>query len=285
MTSYSDTTEENVTTQGNEESAPLEIESPNHDYNEVRLVFRPIAGKEDSEDGDETDIRPFVTDQISVNSSSDSVHDFDYQFDLEVTNEIRSTRDIAKVEQGNTWTTQVDGLPSDPFTATNECFGTSLDSSVPSRSQQNWKLCRSVMELNLERQNLSAQSGISFHELSPLEMVTLFPKVKSVSDRKQGSSSDNLKDERAWEDGEASLKANASFAGTQCIYEYEYETGVHMFVSYDKFESPSAKVPLLVAVAPVPRFNGDTSEKIDALVQVEVIKRFVRKCCMCSELL
>ena len=98
----------------------------------------------------------------------------------------------------------------------------------------------------------------------------------SVSDQQEGLHQANLRGSRALEDYRANLEAQPNFSGTQSILEYEYVTGVHMFVSYNKF-SPNGNMPLLVTTAPVPRISGYVGEKNDVLVQVEVRINFCAK--------
>jgi hypothetical protein len=96
-------------------------------------------------------------------------------------------------------------------------------------------VCRSVKKLSDEQLKWTAETGVPFHELSQQELALLFPKVRSITDGPRQSSRSLLPSSSrgSSRSGSAHFQASIDSTGPQSLFEYEYETGVHMFVSYD----------------------------------------------------
>lgn len=129
--------------------------------------------------------------------------------------------------------------------------------------------CRSVKDLTVEQQQQCEATGLPVHELSFQELSGLFPKVRSVSDEhKAVSSSSILGSSRAFKNScPAHLQASPEYFGPQSLYEYEYETGIHMYVSY-AFHGNNGKSLLNVVNAQTPLPEKQFQEQV--LIQVEV---------------
>lgn len=96
-------------------------------------------------------------------------------------------------------------------------------------------VCRSVKKLSDEQLKWTTQTGVPFHELSQQELALIFPKVRSINDGPRQTSQSLLPSSSrgSSRSGSAHFQASIDSAGPQSLFEYEYETGVHMFVSYD----------------------------------------------------
>jgi len=265
------------------------------DIDEVRLVFRPITDDEDPAGGDDQRDMPMDTpvtvDPISILPAADFAHEkhhlyFDgsstddsvsqKEYVSEQANQNRETMDQISednVSQQNeeAWTAHFEDVPSVRSVEQDECVESAFDDPLDfSRGQLNWKVCCSMKNLSPAQQRWSAKSGIPFHELSQQELAAIFPKVKSVSDQQQRELPTELGDPRGFDDYSANLEADPNFSGPRSIFQYEYETGIHMFVSYDKFGSiSSGKLPFQVTTAMVPRLLANEAGTNSVVVQVE----------------
>lgn len=253
-------------------------------YTEVRLAFQP-GGGEDPSDNDtkeeeaspDPEVLRLIEDSDDVENNNynrlsifceggsagaethlytdDRSSDSDYEAKLDLVNEVdllsrgavdKNARDESIVD--------VDGLQSVP-------------------NQPHWKtMCCSIKDLSIEQQRISAESGIPLHELSPKELASIFPKVRKVPvDQKYGRFT-ALEDPRTFGDYSASLEADPNCDGPQSLFQYEYETGAHMFVSYDSFGGSCESVPMQVNCAPVPRPSKDSKGSNRIIVQIEVCR-------------
>lgn len=155
---------------------------------------------------------------------------------------------------------------SDNGLARHECID---DDSLQQTGLLGRGMCRSVKTLSCEQQTWTAKSGIPFHELSQQELSQIFPKVRSVADEQKYVSSSLLVSPFAsGRSGLAHLQANLEQSGPQSLYEYDYESGVHMFVSYDRFGVDELKV-ITASTPSFIRSESKTSSN-EILVQVEV---------------
>lgn len=127
-------------------------------------------------------------------------------------------------------------------------------------------MCCSVKNLSSEQLKWTKESGIPFHELSQEEQLRLFPKNRAVPDADQYAPSSLHADRHLSSKPSANLLL--PIASPLSLFEYEYNTGRNMFVSYNDFGDSS----LTVLRAPSP--DNKYSEKIftepEMLVMVEV---------------
>jgi len=264
----SSTVESSVTSNTDQNTNNSEVQ-----YTEVRLAFQPGGGedhsdndtKEEEASPEEPHINP--VDRLSIfceegsagaethlytdNRSSDS----DCEAKLDLVNEVDLSQRAVDKKARDESIVDFDALQSVP-------------------NQPHWKtMCCSIKDLSMEQQRISAESGIPVHELSPKELARIFPKVRKVPDNQKYGRFTALEDPRTFGDYSASLEADPNCAGPQSLFQYEYETGAHMFVSYNSFGDSCESVPMQVNSAPVPRPSKDSAGGNRIIVQVEVCRR------------
>jgi hypothetical protein len=119
----------------------------------------------------------------------------------------------------------------------------SLDRSVPQpRGIASKLVCCGVSNLTEEQWNWSRQNGVAIQELSADELATIFPKLRLVSDKKESQyRSEVIGNSNSFE---KNLPANLQWlpskslvedSGPQSLYEYEFERGTHMNVTFAGF--------------------------------------------------
>jgi hypothetical protein len=125
-------------------------------------------------------------------------------------------------------------------------------------------VCCSIKNLSKKQLALTMESGISFHELSPEDLAEIFPKLRTVIDNK----AEVIGNCNTFEDDvPAHLQTTLIRRGKpQSLYEYEYESGHHMLVSYSSF-GPNARSLVKVASPELEPRDAWTSS---VLLQVEV---------------
>lgn len=130
-------------------------------------------------------------------------------------------------------------------------------------------ISRSVKSLFQDQLKWSAQSGVPFHEMSQQDQSQLFSKVRSVADEKKNVSSSVLvKPHQQGRSCPAHLQVSLEGNGPISLFEYEYETGVHMYASYERFGADGFKVKSAPTPSPVRCQSKQSLNEI--LVQVEV---------------
>jgi NADPH:quinone reductase-like Zn-dependent oxidoreductase len=123
-----------------------------------------------------------------------------------------------------------------------------------------------------QQKYMSTQRGVvPHHELSPQELAELFPKVRSIGDDSSTPSS-FFADKAAFDQSRpAHLQASIPRRGPQSLFEYEYETGVHMYAAYAELGS-EATCPMRVCSAQVPLpacIGPPKGREKNVIVQVE----------------
>ncbi|GKY96067.1 hypothetical protein MPSEU_000566900 [Mayamaea pseudoterrestris] len=99
-------------------------------------------------------------------------------------------------------------------------------------------VCCSIKDLDLEQLRLARETGLPIHELSPEELATIFPKLRSVANERSHAHprsvviGNSLSFERELP---AHFQAVLKREGPQSLYEYEYESGVQKLLLYDSF--------------------------------------------------
>ena len=126
-------------------------------------------------------------------------------------------------------------------------------------------VCCSIKDLTSDQLAVTKETGIPFHELSKDDLATYFPKLRTVVDNK----AEVIGNCNSFEGSlPAHLQTTLLRRGKpQSLYEYEYETGENMFVSYSSF-GPSAKS--LVRMKRGPELEPPPLGTINVVVQVEV---------------
>jgi len=141
----------------------------------------------------------------------------------------------------------------------------------PSSLARRGIMCRSVKSLNCQQLKWSVESGLPFHELSQTELAAIFPKVRSVTDNHEGVGSELIKNSDAFAvKVPVHLQAALQHSGPQSLFEYEYETGVHMFVSYYEFGEDVRNMKVETAPTPPLRIRKRSSSLNKTMIQVEV---------------
>lgn len=142
--------------------------------------------------------------------------------------------------------------------------------SRPKRNLFQRTICVSGRNKTPEEQWVSSQTGIPYDELTPQELARVFPKVRSVCDESSvcsssvmlGSFDQNLP---------AHIQADLGMDGPHSLFEYEYETGVHMHIMYNEFDQIELTPMRTVNLAtPVPKPAQSKKESNEVIVQVEV---------------
>ena len=116
-------------------------------------------------------------------------------------------------------------------------------------------ICCSVKGLSSEQLKWSEESGIPFHELSPEEQSKLFPKNRTVPDADQYIPSSVF--------AERQNSKNITPGSPLSLFEYEYDNGRSMYLSYANFGDA---LTLFRGLAP----DITSFEKNKMLVMVEV---------------
>lgn len=105
-----------------------------------------------------------------------------------------------------------------------------------SHSRSHWSsrvVCCSVKNLAARELDNERENGLPYKELSREELEEMFPKLRTVVDKKaEVIGTCNSFEEHI----PAHLQTNLAIRGRpQSLYEYEYESGENLFVSYDTF--------------------------------------------------
>ncbi len=128
--------------------------------------------------------------------------------------------------------------------------------------------CRSIRNLSELERILSMKAGIPIYQLSRDELIEMFPKLVAVADKRVeviGRSSEFQSSIPAH------LQASLGNQGEpQLLYEYNYESEEHKFVSYRSF-SASPLASMHVETRKIDR--SPSVGTIDVLIQVEVRMR------------
>ena len=131
-------------------------------------------------------------------------------------------------------------------------------------------LCATRRCMTPEQQWISSQTGIPYNELTPQELAVLFPKVRSVCDEGSVSSSSVMLGsfDRSLP---AHLQADLGMDGPHSLFEYEYETGVHMQIAYNEFDQIELTSMKLESLStPTPKRAQSKKDSNEVIVQVEV---------------
>ena len=191
--------------------------------------------------------------------------------DDEVREDLPKTPEVKEHDQGfNSILEELEEF-NEMRTAKNREEAAELKSSRPARVARRG-MCRSVKSLNCQQMKWSAESGLPFHELSQRELSTIFPKVRSVTDDQEGVSSELIRNSDTFAmKVPVHLQAALQHSGPQSLFEYEYETGVHMFVSYNEFgDDVRSIMNVETAPTPPPRIRKGSSSMNRTMIQVEV---------------
>lgn len=133
------------------------------------------------------------------------------------------------------------------------------------------KTCLPARTLTPQQKYMSTTKGLLYHELSTQELTELFPKVRSIGDEDSSAASSFFADQAEFDQSKpAHLQAPIPKKGPQSLYEYEYETGVHMFASYSELGSERT-CPMTVSIGrvPLPSPISRKSKEKDVIIQVE----------------
>jgi hypothetical protein len=155
----------------------------------------------------------------------------------------------------------------------------SLDRSVPPPRGIAAKLvCCGISNLTEEQWNWSRQNGVAIQELSADELATIFPKLRLVSDKKESQyRSEVIGNSNSFE---KNLPANLQWlpsktlvenSGPQSLYEYEFERGTHMNVTFAGFGPlPRTLIKVETHTEPPRSYEKGLVSFNKILVQVEV---------------
>jgi hypothetical protein len=227
------------------------VQQDDNDLNEVRLSFQPVPvhGERSMEQMpkiEEVSSRDESPRDIDDISATDSVSVHDPPIAEKVVEEIKSSDVIDEYYQSGS--------------------GSMDQPRIAGRG-----ICCSVKNLSSEQLKWSAESGIPFHELSPEEKSRLFPKKRAVSETGNYVSSADLvypqTSNRSIHD-EQQTSVPLSTGSPLSFFEYEYKTGTHMYVSYDRFGDDSMRL----VTGPTPVLTSSAKDEMfsDMLVLVEV---------------
>jgi hypothetical protein len=147
-----------------------------------------------------------------------------------------SARNETKVAPNNSWLDRNERkvVRSDSW---------SLDRSVPQPRGIAAKLvCCGINNLTDDQLNWSRLNGVALQELSADELATIFPKLRLVSDQKESQfRSEVIGNSNSFEKNVPAhlqwlpLKTLVEDSGPQSLYEYEFERGTHMNVTFAGF--------------------------------------------------
>lgn len=253
--------------------------SPKQEVNEVRLAFKPFLDESSGSFAAMLDIGSFEktpNDKQSFlegNNLGNDINELDGEEDIVDLNNADKF-EPASDALGPVTSTKEPEIPVDPIiqSASNETKGgTKKAVSAGTRNQSMRKLrpnrvvCRSITDLSSRQRKIATETGIPIHELSKEDLATYFPKLRTVVDDK-AEVIGNCNSFEAFLP--AHLQTTLLRRGKpQSLYEYEYETGKHMFVSYSAF-GPDARS--LIELRPGPELKDNPTGMATALMQVEV---------------
>lgn len=135
-----------------------------------------------------------------------------------------------------------------------------------SRGLRKQRMCCSIKNLSGAQLEATRRTGLPVHELSPEEVAQMFPKLRTVPDNDEAQIVKNIS---VFEDYlPVVFQSSIPKAGKpQSVYEYDYESGQHMFAQYS-FYGPNPENVLRVKTGPNPEPLDQGTRT--ALVQVEV---------------
>jgi hypothetical protein len=153
-----------------------------------------------------------------------------------------------------------------------------LDRSVPPpRSIADKLVCCGINNYTQEELNWSRRTGMLIHELNADELAAIFPKLRLVSDKNESKSrSEVIGNSNSFEKNfpaHLQLPSEALVAGSgpQSLFEYEYECGMHMNVTYAGFGPlPRTLIKVETHKAPPRSYERGCISYNKVLVQIEV---------------
>ena len=213
------------------------------DINEVRLSFQPLPfGETSTTQLPKIDEETSSTESPQVITHGSAVHD------------VRTNSNNRNI---------IEGIATDE--KADHCDEKEWGSIEPARSTGRG-MCCSVKSLSSEQLKWTKQSGIPFHELSHEEQIRLFPKNRAVPDADQYISSSVLAERQR--SRKPSTNQLLPIASPLSLFEYEYNAGRNMYLSYDCFGENS--LSLLRASTPdIKSYEGNNAQT-EMLVMVEV---------------
>ena len=135
-------------------------------------------------------------------------------------------------------------------------------------------VCCSVKNLNPESARLAEESGLPIHELSKEDLEALFPKVRTISEQMPLSRNRShiIGNSRTFEEDLPSHLQNiVQENGPQSLYQYEYETGVHKVIVYERFgPDPRETLHIRVSNRPPQLYQEGLFDPDKVIIQVEV---------------
>lgn len=293
-------------------------------YNEVRLKFKPATQGESTallpplyEDGSHSDMfagyeerdeaTPYLTKRESAGSIQD---DADERVDLgpewDVAPVVLATDELQPGDRSLASSTK--GYPRAVATVDPSGMAAYKEQSAPENAFEKSLprglggkiVCCSIKNATQDEMNWSKQSGLPIHELSSDELATIFPKLRLVSDKNESNfRSAVIGNSNSFEKNlpahlQLPPKALIADSGPQSLFEYEYERGKHMKVSFAGFGPlPRTLIKVETYEEPPPSYERGLVSYNKVLVQVEV--RSVSACiivngrqvpfCLCCVLL
>jgi hypothetical protein len=285
------TSEDSQTTATHHSEIAQPVEKPaeqqdddDRNYNEVRLTFQPLPQpKENStnllpamdDDGSAHMEKHLFFDENSQDSGTKKVagnraekERMSYPRDVEYTDNSQSKKE--ELRNTEALFAPVEKRPIEERPGGYDAAIYSLE--VLDQTREPKGFCCSIKNLTRDQAKWSAKSGLPFHELSQKELYTIFPKIRSVRDDQNNSVTEVIGTSNNYEvNFPAHLQTSLTSNGPQSILEYEYEKGVHMFVTYKQFGSDARSlIQVETAPTPPPKILKGNSSQNKVMIQVEV---------------